>query len=193
MLKIATAAGMIRLKYLDESGFCLWSPVSYSYIKIGEQKRLEQTKRKGKRLNILGIDEPGISFNYGLALKGFKADSYIQLIDWEAQQSEIYQQQTGAITVIVLDNYSLHHSQLVKAKEPGWQAQGLYFFFLPTYSSEMNLIEPEWHQLKTHELAGRMFDDEYDLVQAVMAGIAARSEQGNYSSQQYKFTNKLST
>jgi len=26
--------------------------------------------------------------------------------------------------------------------------------------SEMNRIEDEWHQLKTHEIAGRMFEDD---------------------------------
>lgn len=31
LLKITQAEGKICLKYLDESGFCLWSPVSYSY------------------------------------------------------------------------------------------------------------------------------------------------------------------
>ena len=39
---------------------------------------------------------------------------------------------------------------------------GLYLFFLPQYSSQMNLIEAQWHQLKTHEIAGRIFDNEYD-------------------------------
>ena len=28
MLKMAAAEGTIDLKYLDEAGFCLWSPVS---------------------------------------------------------------------------------------------------------------------------------------------------------------------
>lgn len=28
--------GHLILKYLDESGFCLWSPVSYSYSRMGE-------------------------------------------------------------------------------------------------------------------------------------------------------------
>lgn len=41
MLELAAAAGEIDLKYLDESGFCLWSPVSYSYIRRGQRKRLE--------------------------------------------------------------------------------------------------------------------------------------------------------
>jgi len=37
----------------------------------------------------------------------------------------------------------------------------------------MNRIEEEWHQ-KTHEIAGRMFEDEYDLAIAVI--LEARSK-----------------
>jgi len=37
-LKQAEREGHLLLKYLDESGFCLWSPVSYSYSRMGEQK-----------------------------------------------------------------------------------------------------------------------------------------------------------
>ena len=33
---------------------------------------------------------------------------------------------------------------------------------------------------KIHEIAGRMFDNEYDLALAVMEGMKARSEAGNY-------------
>lgn len=52
----------------------------------------------------------------------------------------------------------------------------------------MNLIEPEWHQLKNHELAGRMCDWEYDLIKAVIAGIENRSQQGGYCCERFKFT-----
>ncbi|MDV2994640.1 MAG: hypothetical protein N4J56_004294 [Chroococcidiopsis sp. SAG 2025] len=37
-LQLAACEGYIDLKYLDESGCCLESPVSYSYSRIGEQK-----------------------------------------------------------------------------------------------------------------------------------------------------------
>jgi putative transposase len=60
-------------------------------------------------------------------------------------------------------------------------------FFLPNYCSEMNPIEPEWHQLKTHELAGRMFEDEYDLALAVMDGVEARGHRGGYFTERFKF------
>jgi transposase len=32
-------------------------------------------------------------------------------------------------------------------RKPRWQEKGLYLFFLPKYCSQMNAIEPEWHQL----------------------------------------------
>jgi hypothetical protein len=55
-LKQSAQEGHLVLKYLDEWGFCLWSPVSYS--RIGEQKRIEQTqKRWGKRINLLGLHQ----------------------------------------------------------------------------------------------------------------------------------------
>ena len=50
MLEFAAAAGEICLKYLDESGFSLWSEVVYTWAKIGEQKRIEQSKKKAHRL-----------------------------------------------------------------------------------------------------------------------------------------------
>jgi transposase len=76
-----------------------------------------------------------------------------------------------------LDNYSIHKSHQVRAKEREWQLLGLYLFFLQTYSPELNLIEGEWHQIKTHEISGRMFEDEYDLVQAVKESLTHRSAQ----------------
>jgi transposase len=62
-----------------------------------------------------------------------------------------------------------------RAKWAAWEACGLYFFFLPKYCSELNPIEPEWHQVKTHELRGHMFEHELDLVYAVIDGIDART------------------
>ena len=52
-------------KYLDESGFCLWSEPSYTYYFRGKQKRLEQTFASGRRLTIIGFLQQQISFVYG--------------------------------------------------------------------------------------------------------------------------------
>ena len=84
----------------------------------------------------------------------------VKILDKEAKEAAKIRRQTGAETVRVLDNYSLHKSHLVRGKEKEWEAQGLYLFFLPTYSSELNLLEGEWHQIKSHEISGRMLEDE---------------------------------
>ena len=157
MLELAAAAGEIELKYLDESGFCLWSPVSYSYIQRGDSKRLEQTRRRGRRLSILGLWQPLISFESGLAVGSFRSDSYIRLLDWQAEKAAQRFAQTGEITVVVQDNGPLHTSQATQAKYRDWEQQGLYIFFLAKSCSQMNPIEHEWQHLKAQELAGRMF------------------------------------
>lgn len=69
---------------------------------------------------------------------------------------------------------------------------GLYIFFLPAYCSEMNLIESEWHQLKTHQLAGRMFEDELDLAYAVIDGSEARNQVEERTTERFKFQSRRS-
>ena len=64
--------GSVELMYLDESGCCLWSPVSYSYSRVGEQKRIEQTDRRNGRISILGLWQPDKSFKYAKACGSFK-------------------------------------------------------------------------------------------------------------------------
>lgn len=182
---------MVRLKYLDESGFGLWSPVSYSYAKKGNSKQINQTKKRGKRVNVIGVFEKEKIFEYGLSLSGITSETYIKFIDWQAEKAEKHFEKTQQITVIIQDNYSVHKSQKVQEKEKEWQDKKLEFFFLSAYSPELNEIEPEWHQLKVHELVGRMFEDEYDLIQAVIQAIKDRSERNNCICQRLRF-NSLS-
>lgn len=191
MLQWAAAVGEIDLFYLDESGFSLWLPVEYSYFFMGEQKRMEQTSRKGKRISILGLLQPLVSFVYGLVVGSFDSERYIMMMEEQAQQAQRQFEQTGRIRVIVQDNGPVHSSQSVKAKWPEWETCGLYFFFLPKYCSELNPIEIEWHQLKTHELRGHMFEHELDLAYAVIDGIDARTQAGGYQAERFRFPSKL--
>lgn len=190
MLCLAQVRGYIRLKYLDEAGFSLWSPVSYTYVKVGEQKKISQSKKRGRRLNILGIYEPGNSLNYALSIGSFQQETWIKILEKEAEEAQEYRAKTGRDTIIVLDNYSVHRSHQVREREKAWQEKSLYLFYLPTYSPELNLIEGEWHQIKTHEISGRMFEDEYDLAIAVKESLKNRSSQVGYQLHQYCLNSK---
>jgi putative transposase len=188
MLKQAADDGEIQLKYLDESGFCLWSPVSYSYSPVGEQKRMEQTKPVyGWRISILGLWQENVGFEYGLAKGGFNSRSYLELMQWIAAKAAVTLAETGQITVVVQDNGSIHKSHIVQAQWDIWAAQGLIMFFLPPYCSEMNPIEGEWHQLKAHEMAGQMFDNAHDLAMAVEASVEHRYHSKEYQLERFMF------
>jgi hypothetical protein len=51
----------------------------------------------------------------------------------------------------------------------------------------MNLIEPEWHPLKAHEIRGEMSEDTYDLAMGVMAGLNRRGVQAGYALKRFNF------
>jgi putative transposase len=187
MLEDAAAAGEIDLKYLDEAGCCLSSPVSYSYSQIGTQKQLQQVPTRGNRISILGLWQPGQTFDYALAQGGFDGESYLKVMDWIADKAAVTYAQTGRFTVVVQDNCKIHKCELVQPHWQRWEQQGLVFFFLPRYSAHLNRIEAQWHQLKAHEIAGQMFEDEYDLAKAVIQGMEARSQAGGYTLERFRF------
>lgn len=187
MLLLAAACGEMRIKYLDESGFSGWSTVGYTWVKRGMQKCIFQTKRRPRRISILGVFQPGVSFEYGLAVGGVSSKTFIKMMEAQAESAQRWWQKTGTVTVIVLDNYSIHKSAEVKAKIPQWEQKYLYLFYLPEYSCEWNRIEDEWHQIKEHEIAGRMFEDEYELALAVMAAVEERGRKHGYASQRFRF------
>ena len=189
MLKQWATLGELDLKYLDESGFALWSPACYGYSPIGEQKRQEQPKlvHGSRRISILGLWEDGKGFEYGLVKGGFKSDRYVEVMNWVAQKAAQTLATTGKITVVVQDNGSLHKSKVTQAQWAIWAEQGLMMFFLPPYCSEMNPIEGEWHQLKAHEMAGQMFDNSYDLAIAIEAGVENRYLSKGYKVERFIF------
>lgn len=103
MLQLWAQSGLICLKYVDESGFEGCSPLNYSYSRRGQQKRIHQPRKRGKRISALGIWQPQHRFDYGLVVGGFNSQRFLKLMDWQAQKAADHFAVTGQITVIVLD------------------------------------------------------------------------------------------
>jgi transposase len=55
-------------------------------------------------------------------------------------------------TIVVLDNASIHHSQIFKDEVEKWEERGLFLYNLPKYSPELNLIEILWKHIKYYWL-----------------------------------------
>jgi len=85
--------------------------------------------------------------------------------------------------VVVLDNAGIHTSRVVKAARPALARLGIYLYYLPAYSPELNRIEPVFKQVKHHDMPTRSFTTKADLRQAVEAGFDAYrrrlAEKGN--------------
>jgi putative transposase len=70
-------------------------------------------------------------------------------------------------TVVVLDNGSIHRSKETRAAVPDLWAQGIYLYFLPPYSPELNDIEPVFRVIKHDELPERRYTTVPTLLDAV--------------------------
>jgi putative transposase len=79
--------------------------------------------------------------------------------------------------MVVVDNYSVHTSQTVAEACPALAAAGVHLVKLPSYSPELSRIEPDWHEVKHHEMPVRSFARVVELKQAVDETLARKAEQ----------------
>jgi putative transposase len=73
--------------------------------------------------------------------------------------------------VVVLDNASLHVSKVTKAARPGLAKLGIYLYYLPAYSPELNEIEAVFKQVKHHEMPQRSHTSKAELRASVEQGF----------------------
>jgi hypothetical protein len=108
----------------------------------------EQTKRRGRRLSIIGFLQPIISFVYGLVIGGVNRKSYIEMMVKVAQEAL----ELGRIRVIVQDNGPIHRCSYVQQLWSKWQQMGLYIFFLPKlgHGHQISVCNVEIKPLLTH-------------------------------------------
>ena len=173
--------------YLDESGFERISPLAYSYSLRGQQQHIPKPQRRGRRINALGVWEPEVRFDYGLVVGRFTTQRYLPLMQWQADKAHQHLQATGQITVVIQDGASFHRSHETQKHWAAWQEQGLFIFFLPPQSPQMNRIEEEWLHLKRHELSAQLFEDEYDLAITLIETIEERGQQHGYLVERFRF------
>lgn len=73
--------------------------------------------------------------------------------------------------VVVLDNAGIHTSKVLKAARPGLAKQGIFLYYLPAYSPELNRIEPVFKQVKHHDIPTRSYTSKAELRKAVEDGF----------------------
>jgi hypothetical protein len=73
--------------------------------------------------------------------------------------------------VVVLDNAGLHTSRAVRAARQELSRRGVYLYYLPPYSPELNRVEAVFRQVKYHRMPRRSHDTLVGLRTAVDAAM----------------------
>ena len=87
------------------------------------------------------------------------------------EQFERFSAGLQKLTVIVLDNASVHRARIIKERISIWQQRGLFLFYLPRYSPHLNIVETLWRKLKYEWLAAKDYETRETLGYAVRLAL----------------------
>jgi len=142
--------------YGDESGVSMLPPVPYAWQFPGEAVTLPS--ERSKRLNCFAL--------ISRCNRCFARTTDDKVTgDWVAQQIDTFCETLERLTVIVLDNASVH-TKAVKERLSCWEERGLFVFFLPAYSPHLNIAEILWRKLKYEWLQVGDYADKETLYTA---------------------------
>ena len=145
--------------YGDESGFCRTSAIPYGWQFPGEH--VATRPRRGPRFNVLGFYNATTNELCANACEGSMNAAFVtEALDaWAATRTRP--------TVLVLDNASLHHAAVFRARLQAWEDQDVHLFHLPTDSPHLNKIETLWRKMKYEWLRPEAYADFNTLKTAV--------------------------
>jgi transposase len=159
--------GRLRLYYLDECGFSPSLPAGYSWCLPGQRKRVQYEYPQGRRVNALASYEPFAPAPWLDARPFERTLTSDDLLAYLRERLPA----AGVPRVVVLDNASLHVSKATKAARPALARLGIYLYYLPAYSPELNRIESVFKQIKHHEIPVRSHTSKADLRRSVENGF----------------------
>src|SRR6185369_5761142 len=165
--------GRLRLFYLDECGFSPSLPTGYSWCLPGQRKRVKYEYPQGRRVNALATYEPLAAAPRLDAVPFERTLTSDDLLAYLRDRLPV----ASVPRVVVLDNAGIHTSKVLKAARPALARQGIYLYYLPAYSPELNRIEPVFKQVKHHEMSVRSYTSKIDLRKAVEEGFDAYRRQ----------------
>jgi len=150
-------AGDYDLYYFDEAGFSLVPTVPYGWQPEGE--RLEIPSRRSGQINVLGF------LCYDGSLTPYVVDGSVDSEIVVACMDHFSKKIGGRPSLVVIDNASPHTSAKFQSHIETWEARGLFFYFLPPYCPELNLIEILWRMIKYHWLPLEAYTDLKTLLE----------------------------
>jgi transposase len=167
-LKARATAGRLKLYFLDECGFAPTLPTGSSWALPGERKLVEYEAPQRRRVNALAAYRP---YDRSPRLEVVTAERTWNAYDLLGLLGALPWAKVPR--VVALDNAGLHTGGVIRAARADLARRGIYLYFLPPYSPELNEIEPVFRQVKYHEMPERSHTTQLGLREAVEEGFAA--------------------
>lgn len=139
VLERLSEAGLIELLYGDESRLSEQPCVPYGWQFADE--KVFMPSAKGAGINLFGLINRANRLVFEMTAEKITSAFII------GQMEKLLDGITKP-TVVVLDNARVHRSQAIQERLPYWEARGLFVFYLPVYSPQLNIAEILWRKLK---------------------------------------------
>lgn len=152
--------GRLKLFYFDQAGFSLDPTVPYAWQEKG--KVIEIPAKRGGHINGIGMITPDNEF------KSFLFDGKVdsELITSCFQEFFKYKRQDQKY-VVIIDNAPIHKSDEFQEKIIEWNKKNIEFYFLPSYSPELNKIEILWRFIKHSWLPFESYENKESLFEGL--------------------------
>lgn len=150
--------GHIDLRFGDETGFSMTPYVPYGWLPVGKQSPISSDNQR--LFNVFSL------MNLHQQLSSYPTKETINT-DFIIQCLDNFCQTLAKTTVVVLDNAPWHIAQALQDRREEWESKGLFLFYLPPYSPQLNLIEILWRKIKYEWLQPQDYSSKQSLQSAI--------------------------
>jgi transposase len=141
-----------------------------TWVRRGERKRVPYENPRRRRLNAMAAR---VACGADAALYWLLERRHFDAADLLRFLREL--PPAPVPTVVVLDNANVHRAHAVRDARPELWRRGVYLYYLPPYSPELNDVERLFRTVKHHELPERTYPS-LDRLEEAVASAFARCE-----------------
>jgi transposase len=143
--------------------------VQYGWGKIGQTHAVEPLAHR-QRVNVLGALRHNGSLTWTTQKRPTTRDDVIEFFDRVAARPH------DVPRIVLIYNAGIHKGIPIEKKRRQWAKDGLYLYYLPPYSPELNRIEILWKHAKHfwRRFVAKNGADLLDEVQSLMSGFGSR-------------------
>ncbi len=156
--------GLLDIYYGDEAAIC-----TTGHVCSGWQWRNEEVflpAQRGARLSCFALLTRANRCRFATT-KGTIDAAFV------ANQLEALSLEIEKPTVVVLDNARLHKGTVMQSFQEAWESRGLFVFYLPVYSPQLNIVEILGKHLKYFWLRAEDYLCANNLFYQVHLALAA--------------------